>query len=169
LRAQLEFENNRVKALRFEVDTFKIQISSLFALTGRGIVINTGAAADEEVVRFESIGAELTVAGMTIGGEGRQFAFMGDGSFKTLPGFGVFLSVDAASGSGMGWPSFLPIKITQLGIEWRDIQKNPADFVLTLSASVSGLKAQSPKAKNELAMIHWSISGESNPASHAPT
>ena len=35
---------------------------------------------------------------MVIGGEARNFAFLGNGDFKTKPGFGVFLSVGAADG-----------------------------------------------------------------------
>ena len=35
---------------------------------------------------------------------------------------------------------FLPIKIDALGVQWADVQHHPEDFVLTLSASVTGIK-----------------------------
>jgi hypothetical protein len=37
----------------------------------------------------------------------------------------------------MKWPSWLPIRLTKLGIQWRDIQSNPADFSLIVSATVT--------------------------------
>ena len=37
------------------------------------------------------------------------------------------------------WPSWLPIQITSLGITWPNIQANPADFALTLSAKVKNI------------------------------
>ena len=66
--------------------------------------------------------------------------FLGDGTFDTRPGFGVFLSVGAPTGDSFKWPSWLPIQINAIGIQWRDIQADPSDFVLTLSASVTGIK-----------------------------
>ncbi|MHC4396737.1 MAG: hypothetical protein ACYS1A_13895 [Planctomycetota bacterium] len=77
---------------------------------------------------------------MLISGEARNFAFLGDGTFITHEGFGVFLGIGSATGSGFGWPDWMPIKITQIGIEWEDIQANPADFTITLSATVSSIK-----------------------------
>ena len=70
----------------------------------------------------------------------RNFAFEGDGDFKTRPGFGVFLTVGGATGDSFKWPSWLPIKIESIGIEWRDIEAAPSDFLLTLSASVTGIQ-----------------------------
>ena len=69
----------------------------------------------------------------------RNFAFLGNGTFQTRAGFGVFIEVNSASGGSVGWPDWLPIKITAIGLEWRDINADPSDFVLTLSASVTGL------------------------------
>ncbi|MBW2622882.1 MAG: hypothetical protein JRD68_08245, partial [Deltaproteobacteria bacterium] len=124
---------------KFDIDTFRIEFGSFLALKGVGIHLDTGADADEELISFVSIGAELKVGPLMLGGEGRHFAFMGDGSFKAKPGFGVFLSVGSAGGGSVGWPSWLPIKITELGIEWADINTNPFDFILTLSASVDSI------------------------------
>ena len=60
-----------------------------------------------------------------IGGEARNFAFLGDGSFKAKPGFGVFLSVGGADGSAFKWPTWLPIRIDPIGIQWTDIAGPP--------------------------------------------
>src|SRR5262249_42607980 len=72
--------------------------------------------------------------------EGRNFAFLGDGTFVAKQGFGVFLGVGSASGDAFKWPSWLPIHINEIGIQWRDINDDPSDFILTLSASVTGLQ-----------------------------
>ena len=101
---------------------------------------DTGAADNEELVSFGPIGAEVKVGSLVLGGEGRNFAFLGDGTFITKPGFGVFLTVGSASGDSFMWPKWLPIQITEVGITWPDIQKDPCDFLLTLSASVSGIQ-----------------------------
>ena len=72
---------------------------------------------------------------LKIGGEMRHFAITGKGLIKTKQGFGLFLSADSANGGSVGWPAWLPIKIKNIGIEWPNINQNPLDFVLTLSAS----------------------------------
>jgi hypothetical protein len=139
IRLSLEFEDGVVKGFAFHADTLKITLGAFLSLHATDIVINTSAAADEEMVSFRSVGAEVTIGSLVLGGEGRNFAFLGDGTFVTKPGFGVFISVGGATGDSFKWPTWLPIKITELGISWPDIQNDPTDFVITLSASVTGL------------------------------
>ncbi|MGV2339911.1 MAG UNVERIFIED_CONTAM: hypothetical protein LVR18_39935 [Planctomycetaceae bacterium] len=69
----------------------------------------------------------------------RHFAIHGDGKFVTKPGFGVFVSLDAADPDALKWPSWMPIQITALGVIWDDIDNRPEDFKLSLSASVVSL------------------------------
>jgi hypothetical protein len=140
IRVALEFENGKVKGLVFKVDTLRITFGSVLAFNATDVFIDTSAAANEEMVSFRSLGAELTIGSLTLGGEGRNFAFLGDGTFVPKPGFGVFISVGAATGEDFKWPSWLPIKITEIGVTWPDILNDPADFVLTLSAAVTGLQ-----------------------------
>ncbi|MBL8479815.1 MAG: hypothetical protein JNK59_10955, partial [Sterolibacteriaceae bacterium] len=140
VRVSLEFENGKVKGLIFHADTLRITLGPILTLTATDLLIDTSAAANEEMVSFRSVGAEVTIGSLVLGGEGRNFAFLGDGTFVTKPGFGVFISVGAATGESFKWPSWLPIKITEIGITWADIQNDPADFVLTLSASVTGIQ-----------------------------
>ena len=82
----------------------------------------------------------MKIGGLELSGEGRNFGFLGDGSFRTLPGFGIFISVGSATGSSFKWPSFLPVRIDSIGIEWEDVENAPEDFVLVLSASVTEIK-----------------------------
>jgi hypothetical protein len=141
LRAEITFTNGSPDTLLFKVDTLRIALGGVLTLTARDFELDTGAAGDAgvELVSFGAVGAEVKVGSMLISGEGRNFAFMGDGTFETLPGFGVFLSVGSASGEGFGWPDWLPIRINAIGVEWPDIGTDPADFDLILSASVTGL------------------------------
>ena len=100
----------------------------VLTITARDFTLDTGAEADEELVSFGSVGAEVKIGALVIGGEARNFAFLGDGSFETKPGFGVFLSVGGADGGAFKWPSWLPIRINAIGIEWPDIQADPGEL-----------------------------------------
>ncbi|MEX2495926.1 MAG: hypothetical protein WD448_07555, partial [Woeseia sp.] len=138
VRATLTFSGGTVDGFKFQADQLEF---NLFVLTirGQGIMIDSTAGPNEEVASFVSLGAELRAGPLQIGGSMRNFAFTGDGSFKTKPGFGVFLSVSGANGSSVGWPSWMPIRITELGITWEDINEAPEDFVLIFSGSISSI------------------------------
>jgi len=140
IRLQLDFEYGRVKSFVFEVDTLAVNLGTYVSLKAVGVRLDTGAAPYEELVSFIAIGAEVKIGSLLLGGEARNFAFLGDGSFITKPGFGVFIKIGSASGESFKWPSWLPIQINEIGIQWDDIQRNPADFTLTLSASVEGIQ-----------------------------
>ena len=141
ITATVRFADGEFQSLELTVDTLKINIASVLTLTAQNFKLNTGAGPTQELVSFASIGATLNIGGLGITGEARNFAFMGDGSFRTKPGFGVFLSANGAGGSSFGWMDWLPVKITSLGIVWRDIQADPSDFKLILSAAVEGIHA----------------------------
>ena len=132
---QREYSGNQL------VDTLKVNFGTFLVLTAQGFRLNTGAGPTEELVSFTSVGAEIAIGSVTISGEARNFAFTGGGSFRTKPGFGVFLSVGGASGDSFAWPSWLPIRINAIGITWPDINADPTDFTLILSASVAGIHA----------------------------
>ena len=129
-----------MKGFIFRADTLKIKLGSVLTLVATEVDLNTSAQDNEEIVSFSSVGAEVKIGSLLLSGEGRNFAFLGNGKFVTKPGFGVAIGVGSANGESFKWPSWLPIKIKEIGIQWVDIQKDPADFVLTLSASVTGLK-----------------------------
>ena len=87
----------------------------------------------------------MKIGSLEIGGEARNFGITGDGDFKVLPGkqFSVVLNIGGTSGSALGWPSWLPIQITTLGLSWTDFEAHPEDFDILLSATVTGLKGTS--------------------------
>ncbi|MBC8496829.1 MAG: hypothetical protein H8D37_04135, partial [Chloroflexi bacterium] len=141
VRAAITFTGNVPDGFKFHADQFSFKFASVLEIYGSGFDVDTNAECVNnvcgEVVAFDSLGAKLSAGPLNIGGEMRHFAFLADGSFKTNPGFGVFFSTKSATGDSIGWPSFIPIQITELGIEWPDINNDPFDFVLTVSASVT--------------------------------
>ncbi len=140
-RATLTFTNGVVDSFELVVDTLEIRLGTFVTLTSVNFRLDTGAiGTSAEMVSFTSVGAKVTVGGLSLTGEGRNFAITGDGSFKAKTGFGVFLAIGSSTGSSFAWPEFLPIRIDAIGIQWDDIEDHPEDFVLTLSASVTEIK-----------------------------
>ena len=141
----LEKRQERENAERADVDIdmFELVLGDVLVLTAQDFHLDTGAGPEEFLVQFGSIGAEVRIGSLVIGGEARNFGFLGDGTFAFIPGtqFAVILNVGSTSGGALGWPSWLPIKINTLGVEFADILEEPDDFTLILSASVDGLPA----------------------------
>ncbi|MFM7863580.1 MAG: hypothetical protein ACKPHU_05160, partial [Planctomycetaceae bacterium] len=106
-------------------------------MTGQNILINTEAKGSEYVVSIGSIGAEIKAGPRKSGGKRKKFGITAAGSFITQPGFGVELSMDEASPDSFKWPTWLPIRLTSLGIEWKNIQADPADFALIMDAKIT--------------------------------
>ena len=143
LRASLDFENGEVKGFVFEVDTLQIKLSSFITLTARRLPPqHRRRRRPRRSFSFRSVGAEVTIGALELGGEARNFAILGDGTFETKPGFGVFLSgrlgrPATASSGRRGCRS----GSTRSASSGRTSRTDPADFLLTLSAAVTGLPA----------------------------
>jgi hypothetical protein len=133
-------DDGSAKAFVMDVDQLSITFGSFLTISAEHFKLNTGAGPTEELASFTSVGAEVSLPFGKIKGEARNFAFLGNGTFVTKPGFGVFLTIGGATGADFMWPDWLPIKITEIGIQWPDIQADPGNFVLILSASVDTLK-----------------------------
>lgn len=140
VRAVLEFTDGSPSGFVFYADTFQISFGSVLQITAEDLYINTSASASEEVVSFASIGAALNVGPLSIKGEARNFAFLGDGTFVAKQGFGVFFGGSEDGSSALGLPSWLPLYIDVIGVEWPDINNNPADFLLTISGGVKEIE-----------------------------
>ena len=117
-----------------------ITLGSFLTLTATGFNLNTGAGPNDALVSFTSVGAQVKIGSLQINGQASNFQFNGDGSFHAGSNFGVYLSVGSATGDSFQWPSFLPIKIDAIGIQWPNINTDPGNFILTLSASVTGIQ-----------------------------
>jgi len=140
VRAGLAFSGGVPSGFKFSSDQMRMKFGSVLTITGENIEIDTTAKGSEYVVSVTSIGAEITAGPLKLGGEIRNFAITASGSFVTLNGFGVFISVDKASGDSFKWPSWLPIRVTKLGLQWEDLQAHPERFSIIVSAAVDGIK-----------------------------
>src|SRR3954454_639396 len=140
IRLQLSFAHGHVDSFQFQVDTLEVKLSTFVTLKATGFSLNTGAAAGEELVSFVSVGAKVKIGPVEVTGDARNFAFLGDGTFKTKNGFGVFLSVGSATGSAFGIPPILGVRIDEIGVQWVDVEHHPEDFTLIVSASVTDVK-----------------------------
>ena len=52
----------------------------------------------------------------------------------TLPGFSVSFSVTT---SQLDWPTWLPIQVPELALNWPDFSTDPSNFTIDLSASIN--------------------------------
>ncbi|HEY3485966.1 MAG TPA: hypothetical protein VGK49_11310, partial [Ilumatobacteraceae bacterium] len=139
MRLQLDFENGVVTGFVFEVDTLKLNINDFIQVSAVGFRLNTGATGTEPVVEFIQVGAKVTIGSLQLGGEARNFAILANGDFETRRGFGVFLSIGSANGDSFKWPSWLPVRINAIGIEWPDFEDEPERFIIGLSVSIEGM------------------------------
>ena len=140
MRLTFVFAGGTLSDFTAHVDTMTITLGSYLTLSASNFNLDVNAGPSDVLVSFDSIGAVVKIGSLQIGGQARNFEFLGDGTFVAKQGFGVFLTVGSSTGDSFKWPSFLPIQIQAIGIQWPNIQKDPANFTLTLSASVTGLK-----------------------------
>ena len=138
--ATFNFDSSGLKSFVFTADKLSINLGSFLTLSATGFQINTGASATQNLVSFGSASATLSAGGITISGSATNFAFLGDGSFAPGANFSVALSVGAATGDSFQWPSWLPIQIDAIGVTWPSVKTDPTNFILTLSASVTGIQ-----------------------------
>ena len=140
-RAGMEFgDDGKVKAFEFDVDTLELKLSSLVTLSATDFKLNTGAEDDQNLVSFGSAAAQVKVGSLLLSGQATSFAILGNGDFKPGKGFGLIIGVGSATGKAFKWPSFIPIRITEIGIQWDDIEEDPTDFSIILSAELTEIK-----------------------------
>ncbi|MFO0534858.1 MAG: beta strand repeat-containing protein, partial [Planctomyces sp.] len=135
VRAALTFEDGVPAGFKFNSDRMSMTFGQYLTVSGQDILIDTEASGSEYVVSIGSIEAEIKAGPLKLGGKMKNFGITGDGNFVTKPGFGVFISADTASGESFKWPSWLPIRPTELGIQWDDLQNSPERFSLIVSAA----------------------------------
>ena len=114
----------------------RVVLGNLMTLSATNAFINLNPGPNDDIARFETLSAQLT--GLGIGGTARNFAISRTGSLKALSGFGVTLNTDPTA---LRWPSWLPIRISEAGISWRNFDNDALDFKITFSASVTGLQS----------------------------
>ena len=123
---------------RFLWPTLACVITGVALYVTRGVLDESMTA--RGVVRFAVLPPWQALAGFVALGAYMTVYYSHELPYLVSLALGVAIGVGSANGESFKWPSWLPIKIKEIGIQWVDIQKDPADFVLTLSASVTGLK-----------------------------
>ncbi|MET0263637.1 MAG: hypothetical protein ABW223_12110, partial [Rariglobus sp.] len=164
LRIDLSFSQGRVNGLIFQGSILEIELAGLLVLRATNFLIDTRAPGDRglwdhdrnantapiaytdataAIAVFGSASVDVTIGTLTLGGEARNFWITYGGAFKTgnpdiskPQTFGVSIRVGGADGAAFKWPSWMPIKIYSIGLEWANIETAPGDFDLILSASI---------------------------------
>ncbi|HND55442.1 MAG TPA: hypothetical protein PLV92_23670, partial [Pirellulaceae bacterium] len=122
------------------IDTGDFKFGEFLSVHANNFEVDTTNTGPYPIVQFGAIGATIKAGPLKLGGEIRNFGFLEDGSIKTFAGFGVFFSAEKADSKSFKWPEWLPIQITELGIQWRDLNNKPEDFKLVVSAAVENIK-----------------------------
>ncbi|MFO0878227.1 MAG: hypothetical protein U0840_12825 [Gemmataceae bacterium] len=140
VRTTLKFTDNLPSGFAFKVDTGDLKFGNFLTVHASNFEIDTTNTPPFPVVNFGSLAATISAGPLKLGGEIRDFGFLNDGTIRTGPAFGVFVSVDKVDGKSFQWPDWLPIRPTEFGIQWRDLQNHPEEFKLIVSAAVESIK-----------------------------
>jgi hypothetical protein len=145
LSADFQFSDGQFSDLVFTVGKLNVTLGTYLTLSATGVTVDTGAAGDasKTVAHFDSVGAEVKAGPLDLSGSSSSFDIMGDGSFHADDNFSVSLAIGSATGDSFQWPSWLPVKLDSIGVSWPDVNANPADFVLSLSAEVTSIPGAS--------------------------
>ena len=113
-----------------------VTIASVLTLFADNVAVNPNAQGAEELVSFGEIGAKVKVGPLDITGSAKNFAITGAGNFRALDQFGVSFSIETLSGVGL--PSFLPLKSASVSATWtgNNFESDPGNFTLLVSAAV---------------------------------
>ena len=118
-----------------QASSASFQLGSYVTLTADGAMFNTDPGSGD-IADFDSVTGELNVGSLSFSGTGTDFGIDSSGNFVTLPGFGVSVNVTDPSGQ-LQWPSFLPIQLSKLALNWPNFDADPTNFTIDLSASLN--------------------------------
>ena len=116
--------------------------STYLAVNATNISINTDPGPGGTFLSVGTAAVTLTVApSLTINGSASGFSVVDSGgtpTFQTGTGFGFTLT--PPSPSQLGLPDWLGFSISKFGISWVDFAKDPTNFQITLSASITSIQ-----------------------------
>ena len=88
-----------------------------------------------------SFGAvSATLPDIDVTGTAQNFEILGNGTFVTLPNFGIAVILGPSSPLSDISLGPVHISITEIGLNWPNIQTDPTNFILTVSASVEAIQ-----------------------------
>ncbi len=148
IKLSLTFTGATVNDFVFSVPgQLTVKLGSYVTLTTTGFNLDTGAiGTSNNLISVSSLAASVNIPPVALTGTATNFAIDGNGHFAAGKNFSVSLSIGGADGSSFQWPSWMPISIQSIGISWPDINTDPGNFTLDLSAginSISGLSGLS--------------------------
>ncbi|MDE3068412.1 MAG: hypothetical protein KGJ60_12810, partial [Verrucomicrobiota bacterium] len=123
--------------------TLSFQFAAYLSVSATNITINPDAASGDAYLTVGTASVTVSVTpSFTIGGSASDFSVVnnnGTPEFQAGTNFGFTLT--PPSPSQLGLPSWLGFSITQFGVSWQgnNFQTDPANFHLTLSASITSL------------------------------
>ena len=126
----------------FNVGQLTIKLGTFVSLTATNVTLNTDAiGTSNPLLTFGGpLSATVNIGSLSLTGTAQGFTITGNGQFQTSStGFSISLSIGGANGSSFQWPSWLPITINSIGIDWPNGLSNPDKFVITLSAGVNSI------------------------------
>jgi hypothetical protein len=127
-----------------KIDSAKFSLGKFLTITADNLKFDPGAEDNEDMLYFGKVDATINAGPLSIGGGASDFAILGNGDMRTGPKFGIRVSVGASeNGSGMGLPSWLPLKNLTVGIQWKDFNNKPGDFTLIIDAQLAGISGLS--------------------------
>ena len=112
------------------------------ALSASDVAFNPDATGSEPLVSFNDLSASLTLSKLSVTGQadspdGGSIVIDGDGTLSLPNDFSIGFSVGAGSSGALGWPTWLPIQVSNLVLTWPDFNDDKTDFTITFSASMN--------------------------------
>jgi hypothetical protein len=115
------------------------QFSSYVSIQATQVAINTAPDSGAAYLSIGTATATLTVSSLSLSGTASNFSIInsnGSPAFKAGTDFTVSFSATPAD---LDLPSWLGFNVQQLALHWTDFTNAPADFDLTLSASITSI------------------------------
>lgn len=132
----LSFATGDLGHFTFKADTVDFTLGSYLDLSATGVSVDTAPPIDGDLLDVDDVTATLKLPGnLSLSGSGQNFGISADGKFVAKKDFGVLLTVN--NPASFKWPSWLPIHVTTVGVQWPDFSTDPSNFQLDLSASVN--------------------------------
>lgn len=125
---------------RLQADLVRVRFGDLMTFETLGVRFDPTATGDQTLLGVERSTVTVLAGPLQISGTADRFSILGSGAFRADAQFGVRLSVLPGAGEDLGMPSWMPVRIEEMGLRWRSINEAPLDVVLTLSASVTGIE-----------------------------
>jgi len=131
----------------FMAGTLDLNVDNIVDLSANNVTFTPGATGSVNdptstpIVSFQILQAKVSVGSLALTGSAGSttdtIRIYSDG-IHIPSDFSASVSIGSNSASGLGWPSWVPIQISNLSITWPDFQDSPGNFLITFSASVSG-------------------------------